>query len=191
MNCTFTTYLILYFLTLTFSGLVNINLCLYVNVKKLKKSLCTPEYVTGASEESTTQIKHEKTPKHHHLLLEYLFNLPCSQCAILYMNQNLPKHTGILGGIHTTVYTDQRQNCMRYTESSHVGYLKQQSTSSKSSLNNKMCTNQLSFSFPVLLSCVCSVLPSRSTVRRVAQVMNKVDRRKHDKFSNQFNYALN
>lgn len=94
------------------------------------------QYQPGASEESTTQIKHEKTPKHHHLLLEYLFNLPCSQCAILYMNQNLPKHTGILGGIHTTVYTDQRQNCMRYTESSHVGYLKQQSTSSKSSLNN-------------------------------------------------------
>lgn len=110
-----------------------------------------------------------------------------SVCNTLYE----PKHTGILGGIHTTVYTDQRQNCMRYTESSHVGYLKQQSTSSKSSLNNKMCTNQLSFSFPVLLSCVCSVLPSRSTVRRVAQVMNKVDRRKHDKFSNQFNYALN
>ncbi|XP_029967420.1 UV-stimulated scaffold protein A isoform X2 [Salarias fasciatus] len=32
---------------------------------------------------------------------------------------------------------------------------------------------------------------NKSSLRRMAQVMNKVDRRKHDKFSNQFNYALN
>ncbi|XP_044062099.1 UV-stimulated scaffold protein A isoform X1 [Siniperca chuatsi] len=32
---------------------------------------------------------------------------------------------------------------------------------------------------------------NKSTMRRVAQVMSKADRRKHDKFSNQFNYALN
>lgn len=63
------------------------------------------QYQPGASEESTTQIKHDKTPKHHHLLLEYLFNLPCSQCAILYMNQNtlvflegfIPQSTQIRG----------------------------------------------------------------------------------------------
>ncbi|XP_039975610.1 UV-stimulated scaffold protein A isoform X3 [Xiphias gladius] len=32
---------------------------------------------------------------------------------------------------------------------------------------------------------------NKSTMRRVAQVMSKADRKKHDKFSNQFNYALN
>uniref|UniRef100_A0A3Q1IMN9 UV-stimulated scaffold protein A n=1 Tax=Anabas testudineus TaxID=64144 RepID=A0A3Q1IMN9_ANATE len=32
---------------------------------------------------------------------------------------------------------------------------------------------------------------NKSTMRRVAQVMSKADGRKHDKFSNQFNYALN
>lgn len=32
---------------------------------------------------------------------------------------------------------------------------------------------------------------NKATLRRVADVMSKVDRRKHDKFSNQFNYALN
>ncbi|XP_074529376.1 UV-stimulated scaffold protein A isoform X2 [Halichoeres trimaculatus] len=32
---------------------------------------------------------------------------------------------------------------------------------------------------------------NKSTMRRVAQVMSKADKRKHDKFSNQFNYALN
>lgn len=32
---------------------------------------------------------------------------------------------------------------------------------------------------------------NKSTMRRVAQVMSKADNRKHDKFSNQFNYALN
>lgn len=32
---------------------------------------------------------------------------------------------------------------------------------------------------------------NKSSLRRVAQVMNKADKRKHDKFSNQFNYALN
>ncbi|XP_072252394.1 UV-stimulated scaffold protein A isoform X2 [Leuresthes tenuis] len=32
---------------------------------------------------------------------------------------------------------------------------------------------------------------NKSSVRRVAQVMSKADRRRHDKFSNQFNYALN
>uniref|UniRef100_A0A665VHK0 UV-stimulated scaffold protein A n=1 Tax=Echeneis naucrates TaxID=173247 RepID=A0A665VHK0_ECHNA len=32
---------------------------------------------------------------------------------------------------------------------------------------------------------------NQSTVRRVAQVMSKADQKKHDKFSNQFNYALN
>nr|XP_046261999.1 UV-stimulated scaffold protein A [Scatophagus argus] len=32
---------------------------------------------------------------------------------------------------------------------------------------------------------------NKSTMRRVAQVMSKADSRKHDKFSNQFNYALN
>ncbi|KAM4621442.1 UV-stimulated scaffold protein A [Polymixia lowei] len=32
---------------------------------------------------------------------------------------------------------------------------------------------------------------NKSSMRRVTEVMNKVDRRKHDKFSNQFNYALN
>ncbi|XP_072292307.1 UV-stimulated scaffold protein A isoform X2 [Eucyclogobius newberryi] len=32
---------------------------------------------------------------------------------------------------------------------------------------------------------------NKSSMRRVAEVMVKADRRKHDKFSNQFNYALN
>ncbi|GLD62757.1 UV-stimulated scaffold protein A [Lates japonicus] len=32
---------------------------------------------------------------------------------------------------------------------------------------------------------------NKSAMRRVAQVMAKADRRKHDKFSNQFNYSLN
>lgn len=32
---------------------------------------------------------------------------------------------------------------------------------------------------------------NKSTMRRVAQVLSKADRRKHDKFSNQFNYAMN
>ncbi|XP_035985958.1 LOW QUALITY PROTEIN: UV-stimulated scaffold protein A [Fundulus heteroclitus] len=32
---------------------------------------------------------------------------------------------------------------------------------------------------------------NKSTMRRVAQVLSKADSRKHDKFSNQFNYALN
>lgn len=32
---------------------------------------------------------------------------------------------------------------------------------------------------------------NKSTMRRVAQVLSKADTRKHDKFSNQFNYALN
>ncbi|XP_015254364.1 PREDICTED: UV-stimulated scaffold protein A-like [Cyprinodon variegatus] len=32
---------------------------------------------------------------------------------------------------------------------------------------------------------------NKSTMRRVADVLSKADRRKHDKFSNQFNYALN
>lgn len=32
---------------------------------------------------------------------------------------------------------------------------------------------------------------NKSSLRRVAQLMNKADKRKHDKFSNQFNYALN
>ncbi|KAM4555064.1 UV-stimulated scaffold protein A isoform 2-T2 [Odontesthes bonariensis] len=32
---------------------------------------------------------------------------------------------------------------------------------------------------------------NKSTVRRVAQVLSKADGRRHDKFSNQFNYALN
>ncbi|XP_051505467.1 UV-stimulated scaffold protein A isoform X1 [Myxocyprinus asiaticus] len=32
---------------------------------------------------------------------------------------------------------------------------------------------------------------NKSSVRRVTEVMNKMDKRKHDKFSNQFNYALN
>ncbi|XP_073342940.1 UV-stimulated scaffold protein A [Pagrus major] len=32
---------------------------------------------------------------------------------------------------------------------------------------------------------------NKSTMRRVAQVMSKADSRKHEKFSNQFNYALN
>ncbi|XP_029297071.1 UV-stimulated scaffold protein A isoform X2 [Cottoperca gobio] len=32
---------------------------------------------------------------------------------------------------------------------------------------------------------------NKSAMRRVAEVMSKADRRKHDKFSNQFNYALN
>nr|XP_057919720.1 UV-stimulated scaffold protein A [Doryrhamphus excisus] len=32
---------------------------------------------------------------------------------------------------------------------------------------------------------------NKSSMRRVAQTMNKVDSRKHEKFSNQFNYALN
>ncbi|XP_053284888.1 UV-stimulated scaffold protein A isoform X2 [Pleuronectes platessa] len=32
---------------------------------------------------------------------------------------------------------------------------------------------------------------NKSSMRRVAQVMSKADGRKHDKFSNQFNYALN
>uniref|UniRef100_A0AAQ5YBE5 UV-stimulated scaffold protein A n=1 Tax=Amphiprion ocellaris TaxID=80972 RepID=A0AAQ5YBE5_AMPOC len=31
---------------------------------------------------------------------------------------------------------------------------------------------------------------NKSSLRRVAEVMNKVDKRKHDKFSNQFNYSL-
>uniref|UniRef100_UPI003AAECDD2 UV-stimulated scaffold protein A n=1 Tax=Centroberyx gerrardi TaxID=166262 RepID=UPI003AAECDD2 len=32
---------------------------------------------------------------------------------------------------------------------------------------------------------------NKSSMRRVAEVMDKADKRKHDKFSNQFNYALN
>ncbi|XP_069580732.1 UV-stimulated scaffold protein A isoform X1 [Brachyistius frenatus] len=32
---------------------------------------------------------------------------------------------------------------------------------------------------------------NKSSMSRVAQVLNKADKRKHDKFSNQFNYALN
>ncbi|XP_051915349.1 UV-stimulated scaffold protein A-like [Hippocampus zosterae] len=32
---------------------------------------------------------------------------------------------------------------------------------------------------------------NKSAMRRVAETMNKVDRKKHEKFSNQFNYALN
>ncbi|XP_065105289.2 UV-stimulated scaffold protein A [Paramisgurnus dabryanus] len=32
---------------------------------------------------------------------------------------------------------------------------------------------------------------NKSSVRRVTEVMNKMDKRKHEKFSNQFNYALN
>ncbi|XP_041846230.1 UV-stimulated scaffold protein A isoform X2 [Melanotaenia boesemani] len=32
---------------------------------------------------------------------------------------------------------------------------------------------------------------NKSAMRRVAHVLNKADKRKHDKFSNQFNYALN
>ncbi|XP_026186653.1 UV-stimulated scaffold protein A isoform X2 [Mastacembelus armatus] len=32
---------------------------------------------------------------------------------------------------------------------------------------------------------------NKSTMRKVAQMMSKADRRKHEKFSNQFNYALN
>ncbi|XP_061581929.1 UV-stimulated scaffold protein A-like [Cololabis saira] len=32
---------------------------------------------------------------------------------------------------------------------------------------------------------------NKKTVARIAQVMSKVDKRKHDKFSNQFNYAIN
>ncbi|XP_028857874.1 UV-stimulated scaffold protein A isoform X2 [Denticeps clupeoides] len=32
---------------------------------------------------------------------------------------------------------------------------------------------------------------NKSSMRRVTEVMNKMDRKKHDKFSNQFNYALN
>uniref|UniRef100_A0A672ZRG5 UV-stimulated scaffold protein A n=1 Tax=Sphaeramia orbicularis TaxID=375764 RepID=A0A672ZRG5_9TELE len=32
---------------------------------------------------------------------------------------------------------------------------------------------------------------NKSSMRRMAQVLDKADRRKHDKFSNQFNYALN
>ncbi|KAM9741101.1 UV-stimulated scaffold protein A isoform 2-T2 [Menidia menidia] len=32
---------------------------------------------------------------------------------------------------------------------------------------------------------------NKSAMRRMAQVMSKADRRRHDKFSNQFNYALN
>uniref|UniRef100_A0A667XF32 UV-stimulated scaffold protein A n=1 Tax=Myripristis murdjan TaxID=586833 RepID=A0A667XF32_9TELE len=32
---------------------------------------------------------------------------------------------------------------------------------------------------------------SKSSMRRVAEAMSKADRRKHDKFSNQFNYSLN
>ncbi|XP_031696383.1 UV-stimulated scaffold protein A-like, partial [Anarrhichthys ocellatus] len=31
---------------------------------------------------------------------------------------------------------------------------------------------------------------NKSSMRRIAEVMAKADRRKHDKFSNQFNYAL-
>lgn len=44
---------------------------------------------------------------------------------------------------------------------------------------------------PSVLFSLCSVIPSRSSMRRVAQVMKTADSRKHDKFSNQFNYALN
>lgn len=40
-------------------------------------------------------------------------------------------------------------------------------------------------------SLILLVDPCRSTMRRVAEVMSKADRRKHDKFSNQFNYAFN
>lgn len=36
-----------------------------------------------------------------------------------------------------------------------------------------------------------ALLRLRTSMKRVAQVMSKADRRKHDKFSNQFNYALN
>lgn len=32
---------------------------------------------------------------------------------------------------------------------------------------------------------------NKNSMRRVAEAMSKSDRRKHDKFSNQFNYALN
>lgn len=32
---------------------------------------------------------------------------------------------------------------------------------------------------------------NKSSMRRVTEVMNKMDKRKHDKFANQFNYALN
>ena len=34
-------------------------------------------------------------------------------------------------------------------------------------------------------------LVPRSSMRRVTEVMNQIDSRKHEKFSNQFNYALN
>lgn len=32
---------------------------------------------------------------------------------------------------------------------------------------------------------------NKSSMRRVTEVMNKMDKRKHEKFANQFNYALN
>lgn len=48
-----------------------------------------------------------------------------------------------------------------------------------------------SFVFFVVFILIPLFLSSRSTMRRVAQVMSKADSRKHDKFSNQFNYALN
>lgn len=49
----------------------------------------------------------------------------------------------------------------------------------------------LIFSRNHVLFSFCSVIPFRSSMRRVAQVMKKADGKKHDKFSNQFNYALN
>lgn len=49
----------------------------------------------------------------------------------------------------------------------------------------------LIFSCIYVLFSFCSVIPFRSSMRRVAQVMKKADSKKHDKFSNQFNYALN
>lgn len=48
---------------------------------------------------------------------------------------------------------------------------------------------QLASSMFNYLETLC--LSSRSAMRRVAQVMSKCDKRKHEKFSNQFNYALN
>lgn len=35
------------------------------------------------------------------------------------------------------------------------------------------------------------VLPRRAAVQRVVTAMNQMDRKKHEKFANQFNYALN
>ncbi|XP_070692933.1 UV-stimulated scaffold protein A isoform X2 [Pempheris klunzingeri] len=53
----------------------------------------------------------------------------------------------------------------------HLSDLKQSANTSRSRLEKKVF--------------------NKSTVRRVAQVLSKADSRKHDKFSNQFNYALN